>query len=34
MKKVLLTLALAATCAAPLAAAPRGVVAELFTSTS
>lgn len=33
MKKVLFALALAAACAAPLAAAPRGVVAELFTAT-
>jgi hypothetical protein len=33
MRKVILTLALAAAFAAPLGAAPRGVVAELFTAS-
>jgi len=34
MKKVLFALALAAACAAPLAAAPRGVVSEEFSKLS
>jgi len=34
MKKVLIAVALAAVCVAPLWAASRGVVAELFASTS